>query len=482
MSLASLNGAMQSGSRLLGRLFERVERRDEREFLPAALEVLETPPSPAARLVAGTIVLFFLVAGAWAFLGKVDVIATAPGHVLPQGKVKVVQPLDTGIVRAIHVQDGDRVREGQLLIELDPTTPGADRDRLAHDLVQAELDVARLTALKPIGQGRAGIGAFATPKDAAEAAVAEARAALRAQADGQAAKLAAFDQQIAQKRSEAVEAAASLAKLTSSIPMLAEKERLRRELQTKGYGTTFALLDAQQALSEARHELDVEKEREVQARAAGASLERQRDEARSAFASQTLDDLAKAQERRSELAQELVKAQTRTSETQLRAPTDGVVEQLVVHTVGGVVTPAQRLLMLVPDSQKLMVEAEVSDRDVGFLRPGQTVKIKVETFNFTRYGLLDGHVLRISRDLVTTDDRGVGDGGAVDAASERRLRAPAYLARIALDSSSLMVDGVREPLRPGMAVTAEIKTGRRTILNYLLSPLARRANESLHER
>jgi len=478
----SLGHTLHSGSRLFERLFERFERNDEREFLPAALEVLETPPSPAARLLVGTIVLFFLAASAWAVLGKVDVIATAPGHVLPQGKVKVVQPLDTGIVRAIHVQDGDRVREGQLLIELDPTTPGADRDRLAHDLLQAQLDVARLTALEPAGQAGATAGAFLAPKGAPASAVAEARAAMRAQADSQAAKLAALDQQIAQKHSEAAEAADNLAKLTASLPILTEKERLRRDLQTRGYGTTFALLDAQQALSEARHELDVEKEREVQARAAGASLERQRDEARSVFASQTLDDLAKAQERRSELAQELVKAQTRTSETQLRAPTDGVVEQLVVHTVGGVVTPAQRLLMIVPDSQKLMVEAEVSDRDVGFLRPGQPVKIKVETFNFTRYGLLDGHLLRVSRDLVTTDDRGVGDGGAVDAATDRRLRAPAYLARVALDSASLMVDGVREPLRPGMAVTAEIKTGRRTILDYLLSPLARRADESLHER
>ena len=152
-----------------------------------------------------------------------------------------------------------------------------------------------------------------------------------------------------------------------------------------------------------------------------------------------------------------------------------------VPTLGGVVTPAQRLLLVVPDSQNLIVEAEISDRDVGFVRVGEPVEIKVETFNFTRYGLLNGHVLRISRDVVTTDDRGVDDGG-IDPSAERRLRAPTYVARISLDASSLMVDGVRQPLRPGMAVTAEIKTGRRTIINYLLSPIARRTNESLHER
>jgi hemolysin D len=481
----SIAGVIRSGSqsfsRLFGRVFDRIERHDEREFLPAALEVLETPPSPIARVVATTIVLFFVFAAIWAFVGKVDVIATAPGHVLPQGKVKVVQPLDTGVVRAIHVQDGDRVREGQVLIELDPTTTGADRDRLAHDLIQADLDVSRLTALKPIAEGRAAAGPFVAPQGAPTDEVAETRANLRAQADGLAAKLAALDQQIAQKHAEAAETAATLDKLNASIPMLAEKERMRRELQAKGYGTTFALLDAQQALSETQHELGVENQRAEQAKAAGASLDRQRDEAKSQFASTVLGDLAKAQERRNELAQELVKAQSKSSDTQLKAPVDGVVEQMVVHTLGGVVTPAQRLLLVVPDSQNLIVEAEISDRDVGFVRPGEVVEIKVETFNFTRYGLLKGRVVRISRDVVTTDDRGVDDGG-VDPSAERRLRAPAYVARISLDASSLMVDGVRQPLRPGMAVTAEIKTGRRTIINYLLSPIARRTNESLHER
>ena len=289
----SLGGVIKSGShslsQLFGRLFDRIERRDEREFLPAALEVLETPPSPAARVVAITIVLFFVCAAIWAFVGKVDVIATAPGHVLPQGKVKVVQPLDTGIVRAIHVQDGDKVHEGQVLVELDPTTTGADRDRLNHDLVQAELDVARLTALKPLANGGVTPGFFAAPKGAPPDEVAEARANLRAQSDGQAAKLAAIDQQIAQKHAEGAETAATVDKLNASIPMLADKERMRRELQAKGFGTTFALLDAQQALSEAQHELGVQKQRSEQARAAGASLDRQRDEAKSQFASTVLD-------------------------------------------------------------------------------------------------------------------------------------------------------------------------------------------------
>ena len=254
-------------------------------------------------MVGITIVLFFVLAATWAFVGKVDVIATAPGHVLPQGKVSS-KLLDTGVVRAIHVQDGDRVREGQVLIELDPTTTGADRDRLAHDLIQAQLDVARLTALKPIAEGGVVAGPFIAPNGAPSDEVAETRANLRAQADGLASKLAAIDQQIAQKRAEAAETAATLDKLNASIPILAEKERMRRELETKGYGTTFALLDAQQILSETQHELNVQKQRAEQAKAAGASLDRQRDEAKSQFASTVLGELAKAEEQRNELTQE----------------------------------------------------------------------------------------------------------------------------------------------------------------------------------
>lgn len=466
-------------SRMFERVTQRVERYDERTFLPAALEVVETPASPAARLVAYTIVTFVVIAVAWAFLGRVDIVATAPGQVLPAGKVKVVQPLETGIVRAIHVQDGARVKAGQLLIELDPTTTGADVTMLDRDLVQAELDVARLTALKAVGSGARSPGPFVAPADAPEARIAEAQATMRAQAEQQAARLADLDQQISQKAAEIAEAEATAEKLRAAIPIQEEKERMRRELQAKGYGTTFALLDAQQALSDAKHELEVQAHRAAQARAAKAAMQRQRDEAASRFASSVLGDLAKAEQARNELSQQLVKAETRSSNTQLRAPVDGVVEQLAVHTVGGVVTPAQRLLMVVPDRQNLIVEVRLENRDVGFVREGQPVEVKVETFTFTRYGLIKGKVVGVSRDVVAAPDQGAG---GPDATPADKLRPPAYVARIALDYSTMMVDGQRQSLQPGMAVTADIKTGRRTIVDYLLSPIAKRTNESLRER
>ena len=460
----------------------RFDRADEREFLPAALEILETPPSPAGRTLAFIIGAFFVIAVAWAFLGKVDVLATAPGRLLPTGKIKVIQPLDPGVIRAILVTDGDHVRAGQVLIELDPTATGADRDRLAHDLAAARLDVARLTALKRTAETGGAPGPFVAPFGASPDDVQQARSALGAQTDEQNAKLAGLDQQIAEKRAEDAEVAATLAKTNASLPTLAEKARLHQKLHDEGYGTSFAYLDAQEQLTDARHDLDVQAARGQQARASAASLQRQRAEAVSQFAAGVLADLDKAEEKQNELTQDLVKAQQKATDTQLRAPIDGIVEELAVHTVGGVVTPAQRLLVVVPDNQPLQVEAQLANRDVGFVHAGQDAAVKIETFNFTRYGLIHGRVINVSRDAVAAADRRADDSGAEPAPASPTAASPTYAARISLERTSMVVDGRRESLLAGMAVTAEIRTGRRTIIDYLLSPLARKTSEALHER
>jgi len=459
---------------------ERFDRKDEREFLPAALEVLQTPPSPAGRGVAMLIGTFFTIAVAWSFLGKVDEIATAPGRLLPSGKTKVVQPLDPGVVKSIDVQDGDHVKAGQLLIALDPTSPGADRDRLAHDLVQARLDVARLTALKPVAEGRGGAGDIGVVEDATPDDIAQARAALRAQLDAQAAKVAGLEQQISEKRAEAGEVSATIDKTNASLPMLAEKQRLHARLREQGYGTSFASLDAEQQLSDARRDLQVLAERQTQARASAAALERERAQAVSEFDANVLSDLEKAREKENELEQDFIKAQQKSTATEMRSPIDGVVEELAVHTVGGVVTPAQRLMIVVPDNQALTVEAQLANRDVGFVHPGQDVSVKIETFNFTRYGLVHGKVIDVSRDAVAQATRQAEDPAAGQPPPS--TSSPTYVARISVDQTSMMVDGRREALMPGMAVTAEVKIGRRTIIDYLISPLARRTSEAMHER
>ena len=453
---------------------------DFREFLPGALEAVETPPSPTGRLVGLLIVVFFTCAVVWAFFGRVDILATAQGRLLPEGDVKTIQPLESGVVRAIHVKDGDHVRAGDILVELDPTDARADGDRLSNDLGQAKLDVARLVSLKRALEFR-GPPVLEAPEGAQPERIQEARANMLAQWDQAEARTADLTQQIGQKRAERAEVDAQIEKIRNSLPLLEKKEDIHRDLTNQGYGTSLSFLDAQQQVSEARHELNVQTQRRAQADSAAAALERQRAGARSQFAANVLSDLRKAEDQVNEMSQELVKARFKSNSAVLRSPIDGVVDQMAIHTLRGVVTPAQHLMIVVPDAPRLIMEAQLTNADIGFVHVGQPVKVKVETFNFTRYGLLDGRVIDVSRDVISEGER-LASGAPQTETATQRGNSPSYIARIQLARSTMLIDGRPRPLQPGMVVTAEIRTGDRAIIDYILSPIARRTEESFHER
>ena len=214
----------------------------------------------------------------------------------------------------------------------------------------------------------------------------------------------------------------------------------------------------------------------------------QREQAVEEYRRTRLGELATAEAKAAGLAQDVVKAAEKSRLQSLRAPVDGTVQQLAVHTVGGVVTPAQALLEVVPLDSHLEIEAMVPNRDIGFVRAGQSAEIKVDTFNFTRYGLLHGTVLNVSADAIDRSKPASSDTGTKansansDSASEPQGQELVYAARISLDRTSMEVDGNNVPLSPGMAVTVEIKTGAQRVITYLLSPLLRFKQESLHER
>jgi hemolysin D len=208
------------------------------------------------------------------------------------------------------------------------------------------------------------------------------------------------------------------------------------------------------------------------------------EETRSEFRRGLLSDLAEATRKASGLAQDVAKSEQRTKYQALTAPIDGTVQQLGIHTIGGVVTPAQTLLAIVPSDSRLEIEAMVDNQDIGFVHPGQDAAIKVDTFAFTRYGLRHGTVVSLSQDAIARDSsskpdqkqnpgNGAGDGHGSE---------PAYAARVSLDQTQMQIDDKMVDLSPGMAVTVEIKTGTRRIIDYLLSPLLRHAQESLRER
>jgi membrane fusion protein, hemolysin D len=461
----------------------RVVRRDEREFLPAALEVIETPASPVGRAIGGLIILFFLLALAWAVIGRVEIVATAPGAIVPSGRTKVIQPLEIGIVRAINAHDGQRVRAGEVLVELDPTASAAERDRLKSELVMARLDIARLTAILSDAPDPA--GQLVAPPGATPAQISLARQLIVSQVAGYRAKLAELDRQQAEHRANRAAVAATVDKLSALLPVLRQRLEMRETLYNRKLGSKLNYLAEQEPVIESERELVVQNDRLAEAEAALLAIAEQRHQAEAEFRRSHLAELVEEEEKAEDLGQDLVKAEQRLQLQTLTAPVDGVVQQLAIHTLGGVVTPAEALMAVVPADSPLEIEATVSNQDIGFVHAGQKAAIKIDTFNFTRYGLRHGEVLSVSLDAVGADaaaETGTAPGGMAAAQPRSTGGRLAYTARISLDRTTMQTEGGLVDLRPGMAVTVEIDTGTRRVIDYLLSPLLRYSQESLRER
>ncbi len=466
--------------------FERADARrsEELAFLPAALEIVETPPSPTGRTIAATIILLFCAALVWSWWGTIDIVASATGKIVPSGRTKVIQPFETGVVRSIRVQDGQVVKAGDVLIELDPTVNAAERDHLHNDLLAEQLNIARLHAA--LAGGNDPMADFMPPIDADPTLITTQRALLLNQVAEHQAKIAALVRQQAQKEAEQGTTAATIEKLEALIPVIQPRVDMRKTLMDKDLGSKLVYFETLQLLVEQQKELRVQKSRLREAEAAVAAIRETRRQAEAEYRHTLSDELAKTEQKVSGLTQELIKAEQKTRLQRLAAPVDGMVQQLAIHTVGGVVTPAQALLVVVPSDSRLEIEAMVSNRDIGFVRPGQEAEIKIDTFNFTRYGLLQGQVLSVSQDAIIRDrqrDRPEDRGqGAANETSEPKGQELNYSARISLDRTQMQIDEQMVNLSPGMAVTVEIKTGSRTILSYLLSPLLRYRHEILRER
>jgi hemolysin D len=460
---------------------ERRER-DELAFLPAALEIVETPPSPIGRAIGATLIALFGLALIWASVGHVDIVASASGKVVPSGRVKLIQPFETGVVRAIHIHDGQSVKAGDVLIELDPTMTAAEQGHIRSDLIAAQLDIARLRAALSDNPE----GMFQPPTGASPALVNMQRKFLAQQIDEHRAKLAALDRQRVQKEAERATIAATIAKLDASGPLIQQRVDIRKYLADKELGSKLTYLEIQQLLTENEKDLMVQKSRVQEADAAIAAITESRAQADAEFHRTLFGELAEAERKAGGLADDLAKAEQRTKLQLLTAPVDGVVQQLSVHTVGGVVTPAQQLAVVVPADAVLEVEAMVSNRDIGFVHPGDDAQIKIDTFNFTRYGLLHGRVVSVSPDAIVRenpqDRNNDRPKGAEGDSSEPKGQEFVYSARVSLDRTQIQVDDAVANLSPGMAVTVEIKTGSRAVISYLLSPLLRYQHESMHER
>lgn len=429
------------------------------EFLPAVLEIQQSPPSPIGRALLWTILAAFTAAALWATLGWIDIVATAQGKIIPSGYSKIIQPYETGVIASIHVQDGQTVKQGEVLIELDSTLNRADYDRAFNEYRATKVDAARLRALI---KGRA---TFEPPAGADGFYLVLQQQLLRDQLAEYQAKIAGAQHLVDQRQAALEQTKENILRLEATVPMETERAEAYKKLLEHEAVTKMDFLQAEGQRIDKTQELAGQKKKLEQDRAALAEAEKHYRAMASEFQQTKQAELSALETKAASLAQEVTKAGQKTGLQRLASPIDGVVQQLAVHTVGGVVTPAQQLLIVVPQDHPVEVEAQVENKDVGFVREGQPVEVKVETFQFTLYGTIPGHVLTVSDDAAPLEKIGL-----------------VYPIRVSMDRSTIQVDGKEVNLSPGMAVTVEIKTGQRRIIEYLLSPLLKSMKESLRER
>ena len=459
-------------------------KAEETAFLPAALEIVETPASPAGRAVALTIIAIFCFSIGWASLSHVDIVASASGKIIPSGGTKVIQPFEMGVVRAIHVHDGQQVKSGDLLVELDPTINQSDRDHLHSDLIATQLEIARLKA--GLADMKNPLDGFHPPSDATPAQVNMQRDYLIKQTAEYRAKIEGLDRQLEQKQAERDTIQATVGKLSAIVPILQQRVDIRKASAEQEFTSRFQYLEVVQLLVEQQQELMVQRSRLREAQASIGALTEARTQAVAEFHRTLFGQLAEAERKADGLRFDMAKSDQKINAQYLTAPIDGTVQQLAIHTIGGVVSPAQILLSVVPSESHLEIEAMILNRDIGFVHPKQPAEIKVDTFNFTKYGLLRGEVLSVSQDAIVRDkavDRaGEKNPGADNTSSEPKGQDLSFSARVSLDRSQMQIDDRLINLTPGMAVTVEIKTGSRSLLGYLLSPLMKYGHDSLRER
>ena len=439
--------------------------RSETEFLPAALEIQQTPPAPAGRAILWMVVLFFLVALVWAWFGRVDIIAVAHGKIIPGERVKVIQPLEIGTIRAIHVAEGQTVKAGETLIELDPTDSEADRKRLEAELAAALLEAARLRALIEGVDGDTTPTIFAVEGVEDAAALAVQNELLRRRLEEFRAQVGALRSERDKGEAEIAALAASITRIEETLPLISKRAAALKALFDKQMAAEHQYLELEEARIDRRQELAVLRHRLREARAANAESDHRLEAYRAEFRGGLLAQRADAERRVAGLREETAKARQRAGRQRLTAPVAGEVQQLAVHTVGGVVTPAQELMRIVPRDAALEVEAWVENKDIGFVREGQRAEVKVDAFPFTKYGLIDAELVKLSDDAVADEQRGL-----------------VYSARVLLAETVMEVEAKRVHLSPGMTVTVEVKTGKRRLMEFFLAPLLRYRQESIRER
>jgi hemolysin D len=453
---------------------KRVDHTDT-DFLPAALEISESPPSPIGRTIIWTILATAVAAIIWSLVGRMDIVAVAEGRIVPFGRLQSIEAAEPGTVRDIHVREGTKVKAGDPLVSLDPTFVAADVGAAIAEFGQAGLAAARAKALLDYINGKE--PKFDPPKDASPEAMIAEQQAVNGRIAGLQERLAGLGAREAAARSAIATAQAQVAKIDATIPLAREQWTAREELDRKGYGARLVTLQAQERVVGLQYDRRVQLEEINRARSELTLLSRERGQAEEEFRAQAATELSEAETAKSSRRETATKAQERARLQTLTAPLDGTIVEVAVTTLGERVEAGAPLMTLVPLGQELVVEALVLNKDVGFIKVGDNAAVKLEAYPFTRYGYLKGRVDRIAADAVTDERRGLVFPARIRVESQTLSRS-----RTGQSGKESGAVGQGLTLTPGMAASVEIATGDRRIIDFMLSPIAKATSEAGRER
>ena len=448
---------------------------DPQDFSPGLLRIQTRPPSPFARSMLYLLLLLVFLLIVWAAFSKLDIVATAEGKLIPQTYVKIIQPFEQGLIRDILVSEGQHVQAGQVLMRLDPTLSDADGKAIHSDYLGKQIALRRIDAeLTDQAQFKREPH---DPVDLYNESLAQFRA-----------NRLAYQSALAQERSNQDKSVSDLAaakvartKLTQTLPHYREQAQAYADLAKEGYVSKLSATDKAREHIEKEQDLKAQEHIITSAQATLALSDRKREQIVASYRQKLQAERADTSDKLDRALAEFTKQQYRHELHELKAPQAGIIKDVATHTIGTVISPGTIVMTLVPLDEILKAEVWVSNEDVGFIHNGQSTKVKFASYQFQKYGMLDGQVAHLSADA--TDNSQQGAGPSSQSNNKQNANQPfAYRALIDLKSQTLTADGVRHNLTPGMKVTAEIHLGTRTILEYLLSPLTGAFQEAGRER
>jgi hemolysin D len=456
-------------------------RSADNAFLAPALEILETPPSPVRVALIWIICALAAASIAWAYFGRIDVIAVAQGKFQPTGRVKVIEPLETGKVAALHVFNGSRVAAGDVLVEFDRSSAEADAQSARAGLASSRAEAARARQFDPAPT-------TSWSDDTPPALRDREQRVLSADLGQVAAGLASFEAQRAQKAVERDQLLLTIATQKDLVATLQQRVDMRTQLVAMNAGAKAAVIDATETLQYQITQLAIQQGQLASASRALDVFDKDMQKTIEAFLADNAEKLSEAERQAEELEQKLAKAEAAIEHLTLKAPISGTVQASALTTIGQVVSSGQEIMRIVPEDAGLEIEVYVLNKDIGFVKPGQEAVVKVESFPFTQYGTILAHVTRVARDAIPEPEANQNEGDPARAAASstfagaQRTQNLVFPVMLEPEAAAIGVDGRRAPLTSGMAATVEIKTGARRILEFIFSPLVEVVGGAMRER